>query len=133
MVNNFAQVIGTVVKDFEFIGNGQWSSWIFHVQVEKLASRKGASFTVPIQVYDGNNKINCEESILGKQVCVQCFIDSFVSGKNALVIKLVAASMYIFSGDAIPQELADAEYGSTGYVPEEIQAEVTDIHDEDEE
>lgn len=127
MVNNFVNVIGIAVTDFVDISNKRWQSHTFDIEVEKNGSKSGAVFTLPIQVYGSNTHIDTSKSILGRQVVVQGYLDSFQTKEGGHVVKLIAQSMYVLGKGEADERLEELEQVNSDDVPED-----TEIEDEDE-
>ena len=127
MVNNFVNVIGIAVTDFVDISNKRWQSHTFDIEVEKNGSKSGAVFTLPIQVYGSNTHIDTSKSILGRQVVVQGYLDSFQTKEGGHVVKLIAQSMYVLGKGEADERLEELEQVNSDDVPEE-----TEIEEEDE-
>lgn len=128
MVNNFVNIIGIAVTDFQDIGNKRWSSYTFDLEVEKTGKNAGSVFTLPIQVYGSNTHIDTSKSILGRQIVVQGYLDSFTTKEGNHVVKMIAQSMYVLSSNEAEERLEEAEQVNSDEVPED-----TSIGDEDEE
>ena len=126
MVNNFVNVIGIAVTDFVDISNKRWQSHTFDIEVEKNGSKSGAVFTLPIQVYGSNTHIDTSKSILGRQVVVQGYLDSFQTKEGGHVVKLIAQSMYVLGKGEADERLQELEQVNSDDVPED-----TEIEDED--
>jgi single-stranded DNA-binding protein len=127
MVNNFVNVIGIAVTDFVDISNKRWQSHTFDIEVEKNGSKSGAVFTLPIQVYGSNTHIDTSKSILGRQVVVQGYLDSFQTKEGGHVVKLIAQSMYVLGKGEADERLEELEQVNSDDVPED-----TEIEEEDE-
>lgn len=127
MVNNFVNVIGIAVTDFVDISNKRWQSHTFDIEVEKNGSKSGAVFTLPIQVYGSNTHIDTSKSILGRQVVVQGYLDSFQTKEGGHVVKLIAQSMYVLGKGEADKRLEELEQVNSDDVPED-----TEIEEEDE-
>jgi len=127
MVNNFVNVIGIAVTDFVDISNKRWQSHTFDIEVEKNGSKSGAVFTLPIQVYGSNTHIDTSKSILGRQVVVQGYLDSFQTKEGGHVVKLIAQSMYVLGKGEADERLEELEQVNSDNVPED-----TEIEEEDE-
>ena len=127
MVNNFVNVIGIAVTDFVDISNKRWQSHTFDIEVEKNGSKSGAVFTLPIQVYGSNTHIDTSKSILGRQVVVQGYLDSFQTKEGGHAVKLIAQSMYVLGKGEADERLEELEQVNSDDVPED-----TEIEEEDE-
>lgn len=127
MVNNFVNVIGIAVTDFVDISNKRWQSHTFDIEVEKNGSKSGAVFTLPIQVYGSNTHIDTSKSILGRQVVVQGYLDSFQTKEGGHVVKLIAQSMYVLGKGEADERLEELEQVNSDDIPED-----TEIEEEDE-
>ena len=127
MVNNFVNVIGIAVTDFVDISNKRWQSHTFDIEVEKNGSKSGAVFTLPIQVYGSNTHIDTSKPILGRQVVVQGYLDSFQTKEGGHVVKLIAQSMYVLGKGEADERLEELEQVNSDDVPED-----TEIEEEDE-
>ena len=127
MVNNFVNIIGIAVTDFQDIGNKRWSSFTFDLEVEKTGKNAGSVFTLPIQVYGSNTHIDTSKPILGKQIVVQGYLDSFTTKEGNHVVKMIAQSMYILSSTEAEERLEETEQVNSDDIPED-----TDLEDEDE-
>ncbi len=123
MVNNFVNVIGIAVTDFVDISNKRWQSHTFDIEVEKNGSKSGAVFTLPIQVYGSNTHIDTSKSILGRQVVVQGYLDSFQTKEGGHVVKLIAQSMYVLGKGEADERLEELEQVNSGDVPEDTEIE----------
>ncbi len=123
MVNNFVNVIGIAVTDFVDISNKRWQSHTFDIEVEKNGSKSGAVFTLPIQVYGSNTHIDTSKSILGRQVVVQGYLDSFQTKEGGHVVKLIAQSMYVLGKGEADERLEELEQVNSDDVPEDTEIE----------
>ena len=94
MINNEFLLIGICTTNFQYIGNGKWKSYLLKLEVEKFASKKGNAFEVEVQVYGNNNAVDTKLEMLGKQVAVNGYIDSFQTNEGHVMVKLVAQRIY---------------------------------------
>ena len=66
--------------------------------------------------------------ILGRQIVVQGYLDSFTTKEGNHVVKMIAQSMYVLSSNEAEERLEESEQVNSDEVPED-----TSIGDEDEE
>ena len=112
MINNNFSLIGYATSDFTNIGYKDLDIYSFSIEIEKLGSKVGNNFELEIQVYSTNNRINTSMKILGHQVCVNGYVDSYRKDGN-LYPKLVAQNVIIL--DRNPSKFAKSAvtYAST--------------------
>ena len=104
MVNNNFMLIGTAVSEFRNIGNGKYVSYVFDLEIEKLGSKLGKNFIVELQVYATNNAVDTKESILGKTLVVNGYLDSFSTDAGAIINKLIVQRIYCFDNKKTAQK-----------------------------
>lgn len=108
MVNNEFHLIGTAVSNFVDISNGgAFAKYRLSVEVEVLGSKIGRANRVDIEVYGTNRAISITQKVLGKQVAVNGYIDTFTSTKNDMVYtKLVAQNLMCFDTPVVVEAIS---------------------------
>ena len=94
MINNEFLLIGICTTNYQYIGNGKWKSYLLKLEVEKFASKKGNAFEVEVQVYGNNTAVDTKMAMIGKQVAINGYIDSFMTNEGHVMVKLVAQRIY---------------------------------------
>jgi len=107
MVNNSFDVIGICTSNFKDIGRGKYHSYLLRVEVEIFNSDKGNSFELEVQVYGTNKSVDVARDMLGEQVAITGYLDSYMTENGSLITKLVAQRIYIL-GEQKPK-VVDAE------------------------
>ena len=90
MINNEFHLIGTCISNYEILGSKSFKTYTFKIEVEKY---NGGVFELEALVYSTNKVIDVDEPIIGKQVAINGFIDSFKEKTGALKTKLVCQNM----------------------------------------
>jgi hypothetical protein len=95
MVNNEFHLIGIATSNFQQVGTGNFKSYLLRLELEKVGSKKGQTFELEVQVYGTNRSIDVNKYVLGFQVAINGYIDSFVNKDNILVTKVVAQNLMV--------------------------------------
>ena len=115
MVNNEFHLIGIATTNFQEVGNGKFKSYLLRVEVEKMGSKKGQNFELEVQVYGTNSAVNKTQSVVGCQVAINGYIDSYVNKDNQMVSKIVAQNVMVLDAKpkfAEPEQAAEPELAS---------------------
>ena len=111
MVNNEFHIIGIATTNYQSIGNWKFKSYLLRVEVEKFGSNKGANFELEVQVYGTNKAVDVEEDMLGKQLAINGYIDTYATDKGTLVVKCVAQNVYVLESQR--RKVVEAEVHTT--------------------
>lgn len=91
MINNDFRLIGTVLTDFESIGDEKFAKAKFLLEVDK---KKGGYTTFPVIVYGTNREIDVSKSLKGKRVVLVGYLDCFKE-----YLSLVAQDLVVVGGE----------------------------------
>lgn len=94
MINNEFIVIGICTSNYQFIGNGRYKSYILRIEIEKFASKQGNTFELEVQIYSNNNAVDTSMEMIGRQVAVNGYLDSYETNEGKIINKLVAQRVY---------------------------------------
>ena len=94
MINNEFLLIGICTTTYQYNGNGKWKSYLLKLEVEKFASKKGNAFEVEVQIYGNNTAVDTKMPMIGKQVAVNGYIDTYQTNEGHVMSKLVAQRIY---------------------------------------
>lgn len=134
MVNNEFHVIGVATSNYQDISNGTYISHLLKVEVEKFGSKAGKSFELEIQIYGTNKSINTKQEVLGKQVAINGYLDSYLTKEGSRITKMVAQNVFVFGkhsdkGAEVVAKSEDHGFDNTGEAPQPFDA--ADIPDDD--
>lgn len=121
MVNNEFHIIGIATSNFQQVGNGKFKSYLLRVELEKVGAKQGQTFELEVQVYGTNRSINTDKYVLGCQVAINGYIDSFVNKDNILVIKVVAQNLMV-----LDKKPSFAEQEQSNEPPQEVDDSIWD-------
>lgn len=101
MINNEFHLIGIAVSDFEktITPDTNYEFHFFRLEVEKVGMRTGTTFEIDVLVYAANKKINITQKILGRQIAVNGFLDSYTNKQGLSYAKVIAQSILILDGN----------------------------------
>lgn len=103
MVNNEFHIIGIATSNYVNIGNDRFVSHLLRVEVEKFKTKGVAkSFELEIQVYGTNSAVDTSAEIIGHQVAINGYVDSYRTKDDTLIIKLVGQNVYVLDSVAKP-------------------------------
>lgn len=94
MINNEFIVIGICTSNYQYIGNGKWKSYMLRIEVEKFSSKQGNSFEIEVQIYANNTAVDTSMEMIGRQVAVNGYLDSYETNEGKIFNKLVAQRVY---------------------------------------
>lgn len=97
MINNEFHLIGTAISNYNDISNGKYVSHLLRLEIEKFGSKAGNSFEIEVQIYGTNKAVDTSIDILGEQVAVNGYVDSFATKEGTIITKLVAQNVYVLS------------------------------------
>ena len=97
MVNNSFSIIGTCLTNFELASSSsKYPQYRAIIEVEKMGSKFGSNFELPIIVYATNKAINPDFEVQGHLVCINGYLDSYKANeKDIYTLKLVAQNLYL--------------------------------------
>lgn len=108
MVNNEFHLIGTAISNFAVASqSGNFVKYRFSLEIEILGSNVGKVNRVDIEVYSTNRAIKIDQQILGKQVAVNGYIDSFVNRNGATFVKLIAQNLMVFDTPVVVEAVSN--------------------------
>lgn len=122
MINNEFHLIGTCVSNYEVLGTKKFKTYTFRVEVEKY---NGGVFEIEAVVYSSNHVINVDEPLIGKQIAINGFIDSFKDKTGAIRMKLVCQNILVLNKKQSFNSQPKVEE------PKEIEAEQNVVIDDD--
>ena len=134
MVNNEFHVIGVATSNYQDISNGTYISHLLKVEVEKFGSKAGKSFELEIQIYGTNKSINTKQEVLGKQVAINGYLDSYLTKEGSRITKMVAQNVFVFGktsdkGAEVVAKSDDHGFDNKGEAPQPFDA--AEIPDDD--
>ena len=94
MVNNEFNLIGICTSNYQYIGNGKWKSYLLRIEIEKFSSKQGNSFEIEVQIYANNKVVDTSMEMLGRQVAINGYVDSYETNEGKIVVKLIAQRVY---------------------------------------
>ena len=95
MLNNEFRLIGTAVSDFKLAGSDDFKKYLLDIEVEKKTKKAPSVFT--LQVFESNKSVKVDESLKGKRIIVQGYLDTYKE-----YTRLVVQDIIIIG--AIPEE-----------------------------
>ena len=96
MVNNEFHLIGIAVSNYVSVGNDKFKVHSFRIEVEKFGAKYGTAFEIEVVVYGTNRAIDTTREILGRQIAVNGYVDTFVTKEeNHIFLKLVAQNILV--------------------------------------
>ena len=106
MVNNEFHLIGTAVTNFVNFSNlGGFAKYRLSVEIEVLGSKIGKVNRVDVEVYETNRAIQINQKLIGKQVAVNGYIDTFTNTKtNIVYTRLVAQNLLVLDNQPVVVE-----------------------------
>ena len=108
MVNNDFRIMGIATTDFTEITSSTFVQYVVIVEVEKMGSRVGNHFKIPVVFYSTNKAVDFKAELKGKNVCIVGYCDSF-NKDNYLQIKLVGQNVYLLDTNSI-KDIQDNDY-----------------------
>lgn len=95
MVNNDFHVFGIAVSNYQELHSGNYVSYTITVEVEKMNSKNGKNFELEFVVYGTNKAVDTQFDVMGHQVAVNGYLDSFTTKEGIRITKLVAQNVFI--------------------------------------
>ena len=84
MLNNEFRLIGTVISDFEQGGSENFVKYYLTIEVER--KKKNYPSTFKTIIYESNKSIAVTETLKGKQVIAQGYLDEY-KGNTQLILQ----------------------------------------------
>ena len=83
------------------MNNKQYKSYLLRVEVEKNGSkiRENSTIELVVQIYASNKAINTRSSIIGKTICLNGYIDTYLTNEGKIIPKLIAQNIYVVDRD----------------------------------
>lgn len=141
MVNNEFHIIGIATSNYKNIGNDRFTSYILRVEVEKMGSKFGKNFELEIQVYGTNKAIDTDIDVLGKQVAICGYLDSYTTKDGSIVNKVIAQNVYVLEKSSSVNKPVVSESSNVDIVDnrgndvfeqvEDISNNTTEVEDDD--
>lgn len=96
MINNEFHLIGVAISNFEFIGNDSFKVHSFRIEIEKFGAKAGSTFEIEVIVYGTNRAIDVNQDILGRQVVVNGYLDTYITKEEKrLIPKIIAQNLLV--------------------------------------
>lgn len=133
MINNEFHLIGVATSNYLDTSNGgNFHKYLFSVEVEVLGSKVGKTNRVDIEVYGTNRAVEISKNIMGKQVAVNGYIDSYYSEKtDKTFIKLVAQNVMVLDRSITTNVVASTNTNVEPPLPKEADPVVDAVVDDD--
>jgi len=108
MINNEFRIIGVALSDFIPMEYKNFVSYKVIVEVEKMGSKYGNHFELPVVFYKTNRAINPDIEIKGHQVTINGYMDTYVpSDCSPSLVKLVGQNLFVVDGGRIKNIVDD--------------------------
>lgn len=105
MINNEFHCIGIATSNYTDIGNNRYKSYLLRVEIEKFGSKNGKNFEIEVQIYGTNEKVDTRVEVLGQQIAVNGYIDTYQTKEGTIIVKLVAQNVYVLGNNVKRQEI----------------------------
>ena len=105
MINNEFHCIGIATSNYTDIGNNRYKSYLLRVEIEKFGSKNGKNFEIEVQIYGTNEKVDTRVEVLGQQIAVNGYIDTYQTKEGPIIVKLVAQNVYVLGNNVKRQEI----------------------------
>lgn len=105
MINNEFHCIGIATSNYTDIGNNRYKSYLLRVEIEKFGSKNGKNFEIEVQIYGTNEKVDTRVEVLGQQIAVNGYIDTYQTKEGTIIVKLVAQNVYVLGNKVKRQEI----------------------------
>ena len=128
MINNEFHLIGIATSNYTDIGNGRYTSYLLRVEIEKFGAKAGKSFEIEVQIYGTNKKVDTSVEVLGCQVAINGYLDSFETKEGSLINKLVAQNVYVLDNarERLTEAVVNKKTNDVSPVAEKVDVEPLD-------